>query len=147
MKRILAIIIVLLMGLASGYVRAQTVVGGYDLEKIAAATVERLTKADVVTPADKLDVSNVRASASSDPLVHGSEVIQFYARLGRILVERKAATPAEIDAVNKAAAKSGGVKIGGLNPAVLAASYLDLLVRKGMLTLQQAQAILDSAKR
>lgn len=126
--------------------RATTIVGGYDLEKIEASTVESLTKSGIVTAADEIDVSSVVTTVSKDPLVRGTDIIAFYDRLGAILVKKKILSQQEITVAQNVASKSGGMKIGGLNPVVLAASYLDLLVKKQIISLSEAQNILDTSK-
>jgi len=146
LKTLLMLSLLMVPILLSTKLCAQTIAGGYDLEKIAAATAERLIDAGVVKPSDKLEVAAARPSALQDPLVRGADIVAFYDRLGALLVERKIASQQEIDVARKAASESGGVKIGGLNPVVLAASYLDLLVQKGVCTLPEAQSILDAAR-
>jgi hypothetical protein len=144
MRLMLSVLAVLVFLSAVAF--AQTIVGGYDLEKLATSTAQQLANAGVVKPSDKFEIAAVKPSAANDPLVRGADIVAFYDRLGVLLVKKKIASQQEIDAVKKSVSESGGMKTGGLNPVVLAASYLDLLARKGIITLHEAQSILDSAK-
>lgn len=147
MNRIFAIIILSLISLTALNVLAKTIVGGYDLDKIAAATVEGISKAGLIDRKEAALLALPVESSSKDPLVRGADVIRFYERIGTVLIEKQLATQQDIETTKKMAAESGGLKIGGLNPVVLAASYLDLLTRNGVITLSEAQSILDSAKK
>ena len=131
---------------ASKGVCGGVVIGGYDVVKIAKETVNILKEKNVVPVSSAPELDSRLALQSSDPLVSGTSIVEFYSNLGKLLVEKNMASQKEIDTAKTAAAKSGGVKIGGINPVVLAASYLDLLVQKGIITLPTAQSILDSAK-
>ena len=125
---------------------AGVVIGGYDVVKIAKETVSILKEKKLVPESSITSLGALLDVRSSDPLISGTSIVGFYSDLGKLLVEKNIASQKEIDAAKTAAAKSGGVKIGGVNPVVLAASYLDILVRKNLLTLQSAQSVLDSAK-
>lgn len=146
----LAILIAIVISLATIPTVAQTtVIGGYDMNQVADATVDLIAARGLTTQAEATELRQSLAvgKPSSDPLVSGVSIIALYDRIGAILVTKNIATAQEIDAVKKTAAASGGVVIGGVNPVVLAASYLNLFAQKGIITLHQAQLLLDSSRK
>lgn len=126
-----------------------TVIGGYEMNQVADATVELIAARGLTTQAEATELrqSLTVRKPSSDPLVSGAPIVALYDRIGAILVAKNITTAQEIDAVKKTAAASGGVVIGGVNPVVLAASYLNLFAQKGIITIHQAQLLLDSSRK
>ena len=124
-------------------------VGGYDVTKIAVATIDLLQEKGIATidEAKAFRVSLSAAQPPDDPLVADPHIIDWYRRLGTLFVEKGVATSEEIARLHARAQQSGGLRVAGQNPLVLATSFLDLLVTKKLVTLQQAQSILDTAKQ
>lgn len=121
-------------------------VGGYDVAKIAVATVDVMNAKKIITDAEaKDDRGRIASIRSGDPLVAAAPIVDLYEKLFARLVDKGVASKDDIAAIRKTAAAGGGLKIGGLNPVVLAASCLDILAKKGLLTPSEAQAILDSS--
>lgn len=148
MRRIPSIFAVALILLSSAIASAQgPVVGGYDVAKIASATVDVLGAKKVITDAEANEYRGRIASIRpGDPLVAAAPLVELYEDLFSQLVDKGVALRDDITAVKKTAAAGGGLKVDGLNPTVLAASCLDLLARKGILPLAEAQSILESSK-
>jgi len=149
MKKILFIVLLLAVtGLMpkAGVCKGSASIGGYDVAKIAASTLNFLKEKNVISESGEREFSGLLSDWPADPLAIGPSLTNFYSRLGAVLIEKNIASQKEIDDATATAKQSGGVKIGGLNPVLLAASYLNLLVQKGIITLPTAQSILDSAK-
>lgn len=124
------------------------IIGGYDVAMVASATVELLAEKRVITAAEAKGMDAAIASLpSSDPLLSAAPAVDLYEGIFQRLADRGIASPAEIAAMKKAAAESGGVKANGMNPLLLAASCLDLLSKKSLIPLPEAQKILDTARR
>lgn len=149
MKKLLpTIIIALFVAMASSAWAGQgVVVGGYDVEKLAADTISALESGGVITKAEAGELCvALPTDQPQDTLMASPAVIGVFDRIGTVLMVKDVALASDVESFNKAAAESGGLKIAGRNPVVLAASYLDLLARKGVISLQKAQFILDTAK-
>jgi len=121
-------------------------IGGYDVAKIAASTLNVLKEKSVIAEPVEKEFADLLSDWPADPLALGPSFADFYSRLGAVLIEKNIASQKDVDNAATAAAQSGGIKIGGVNPVVLAASYLNILVQKGIITLPAAQSILDSSK-
>ena len=150
MKRLivaLAAAFFIILSASHGMCAGRTVIGGYDTAMIAQSTLDILQEKGFVGDRDTKGLRALLEAEQVDPLLSNSTIIDFYDCAGRVLTERGLATSAEIAAVRDRAAKSGGVKIGGVNPVVLAASFLDLLVQKGIVSAPRAQTLLDAAKK
>lgn len=135
--------------LASGRAAAQgaVVVGGYDLSRVTAQTLAALVARDLMTREEAASLeAKIAKTAGADPLVAAVPVVEAYAAMADRLVGKGAITRAEADGARKAAAAAPGLKAGGLNPVVLAASWLDLIAKKGIISLEQAQQTLDAAR-
>ena len=149
MKRLAFIIIVFCMVIIQSRVAfccGPAVLGGYDVSKIAMATLDNLKGEKALTDEQYSDLSKMLVAEPADPLAWSTSYIDLYERLGALLVERGVATKENVESIYAAAREGGGAKIAGINPVVLAAGFLDLIARKGILSLPQAQSILDSAK-
>lgn len=129
-----------------GICQSSASIGGYDVAKIVSSTLNVLKEKNVISEFEQKEFAPSIVKQSADPLTFGPEFVDFYSDLGALLVEKKIVTQKEIDTAKASAAQTGGVKIGGLNPVVLAASYLNILVQKGIVTLPTAQSILDTSK-
>jgi len=149
MKKILALtIMTFLIVLAQGAQAGQgVVVGGYDVAKLAYDTISVLESGGVISKAEAGELSGaLPKDQPQDTLMASPAVTGVFDRIGTVLMVKGVALASDIESFDKAASESGGLKIAGRNPVVLAASYLDLLARKGVISLQQAQAVLDSSK-
>lgn len=115
--------------------------GGYCVDTLARETLKVIQgKAESKTEAiSKLSLPE--AQAAPDALSGGIPYYNFYDTLWLSgLFQDKQATFDE-------AAAAGGTKIGGVNLVVLGARTLQRMVELGWLTMEQAQGILDQAKR
>lgn len=142
---IFSFLIFLIVSTASGASAVR--IGGYDVAQIASSTIGALEKKQVIGSADTQGLAAlIDLGKNADPLVAAQSIVMFYDKLGSLLVEKKILTAAEVESARAGAAQSGGVKAGGLNPVVLAASFLDAMSKKGIITVQFAQTILDDAR-
>lgn len=148
MKSITILLAFLILLIASTVSGASSVrIGGYDVAQIASSTISVLEKKQVIGSADTQGLAAlIDLGKNADPLVAAQSIVMFYDKLALLLVEKKILTAAEIESARAEAAQSGGVKAGGLNPVVLAASFLDAMSKKGIITVQFAQTILDDAR-
>lgn len=122
-------------------------IGGYDVRRIAISTMNALEAKKMIGDADVSALSALLDSGKvSDSLAAAQPVVKFYEKLGSLLVEKKVLVAADVESAKAVSAASGGVKAEGLNPIVLAASFLDAMSKKGIISIGEAQAILDSAK-
>lgn len=150
MKNILSILTILYLVCAFepwGFCGSGLNVGGYDVAAIAASTAGALQKKKELADVPAAELTAPAGTEPSDALASGSAIVDFYDRLGNLLIKRGLVTAGEIENAKQAAVKSGGLKIAGYNPVILAASFLNLLVEKGMISLPEAQSILDSSKK
>lgn len=142
---IFSFLILLSAGAASG--ASAVLIGGYDVARIASSTVDVLEKKQLIGREDAAGLSALLDSGSaSDPLVAAQTIAMFYDKLGAFLVGKDILAAADIESAKNQASQSGGVKAGGLNPVVLAASYLDAMSKRGVVSVSGAQTILDVAK-
>ena len=143
------IIAILFLIFASGSLQASSVrIGGYDVEKIVASTLDLLNTKSMVSLEDiKKLQEDVNLQNSTDPLIAGSSLVDFYNKLDELLVKKNIISIEDVNSIKEKSSRSGGVKIGGLNPVVLAALHLDLLVKKNITDIKTAQSILDEAKK
>lgn len=122
-------------------------IGGYDVARIAVATMDALKTKGVLGDADIVALSCLLGPGSAtDPLVAAQSIVEFYGKLGAVLVVKKTLTTVDVESAKIPARESGGMKASGLNPVVLAASFLDALGKKGIVSIDAAQAILDGAR-
>lgn len=117
-------------------------IGGYDTAKIANETVAILEAKGVVNKGEII----FEPKESPDALVVAPEFVRFYEDLGSLLIRKKIIEAEDVIKIEDLAAKSGGLKAGGLNPIVLAAGYLNILSQKGIIEISAAQKILDNAR-
>lgn len=142
---IFSFLILLSASIASG--ASSVRIGGYDVAQIASSTISVLEKKQVIEDAEAANLATLLdLERTSDPLVAAQSIVMFYDKLALLLVEKKILAAAEVESARAGAAQSGGVKAGGLNPVVLAASFLDAMSKKGVITVQFAQTILDDAR-
>lgn len=139
--------LLILLGIGAVPCAADTRIGGYDVSRIATSTLDVLKAKGILNDAGaaKLEVF-LDSENASDPLIASQSIVEFYGKLGAILIEKKTLTAEDVESAKIQARESGGMKAGGLNPVVLAASFLDALGKKGVVTVGDAQAILDNAK-
>jgi len=142
----LAIIYLLYAFIPCGLCSDGAVIGGYDVQKIAQTTLKVLHEKKVLPDKQFSEFEKLLPAKQSDPLASGSSMIDLYAQLGAYLVEKAIASEEDIAAAKTASAESGGIKIGGYNPVILSASFLNILVTKNIISLSEAQSILDSSK-
>jgi len=121
-------------------------IGGYNVSALATKTAALLQSKGVVDGKKAGELDKLIARQPEDPLAAGPGIIEFYKRLGNILISKNIAKRADIDKLKQEATQSGGVKIGGMNPVVLAASYLNFLADRGVITLKEAQNVLDTTR-
>ena len=121
-------------------------IGGYDVTKLSASTLEIVKEKGIVTDKKASDLEKLITTQPADLLSEGTSIIDFYNKLGEIFISKGIATKADIEKSTEAATQSGGVKIGGMNLVVLGASYLNLLIDKDLLTQDGAQQVLDHAR-
>jgi len=122
------------------------VAGGYNVQKIAEETLKILQEKKVLSDKSLGEFEKLLPAEQIDPLASSSSIIDLYDRLGAYLVERGIASEEDVTAAKIASAESGGIKIGGYNPVVLSASFLNILVKKDIISISKAQFILDSSK-
>jgi len=142
----LAIIYLLYAFIPCGLCSDGAVIGGYDVQKIAQTTLKVLHEKKVLPDKQFSEFERLLPAKQSDPLASGTSIIDLYDKLGAFLVEKAIASEEDITAAKKTAAESGGLKIGGYNPVVLSASFLNILVKGNIISLSDAQAVLDSSK-
>lgn len=122
-------------------------IGGYDVSRIATSTLGVLKAKGVLNSADTAGLAvSLNSAKGSDPLVASQSIVEFYGKLGAILIEKKTLMAEDVESAKIQARESGGIKAGGLNPVVLAASFLDALIQKEIVSVDAAQTILDGAK-
>lgn len=126
---------------------ASVKIGGYDMMRLADATLSGLVAKGLL---DGKEAEEVIAAAgrpdTNDPLVAAASFVAMYRRLGDLLVQKEIVERSDILRAEEVAHASGGIKAGGANPVVLAASFLDILVKKGLFSLVDAQKILDDSR-
>ena len=122
------------------------VAGGYDVARIAGATLNVLKEKKILSESSFNNLEKLLTPDSKNPLASSSSIIDLYDKIGTYLVEKGIASQEDITAAKTAAAQSGGIKIGGYNPVILSASFLNILVKKNIISLSEAQSILDGAK-
>lgn len=121
-------------------------IGGYDVFAGANMTLDALDSKKVVSEKEYAGFKKLLVCGAEDEMTMGPALGAFYDGVGAFLIERRVITKQEFDFVKNMAAISGGVKIGGYNPVVLLASFLDLLVKSHVLSQEAAQSILDGSK-
>lgn len=149
MKKVFFIVLlVVIIGLTSkaGICDDTALIGGYDVAKIAVSTLNVLKEKNVISESGKKEFAGLFSDWPTDPLSLGPSFTDFYSRLGAVLIEKNIVTRKDVDNATTTAQQSGGVKIGGYNPVVLAAFYLNILVQKGIISLTTAQSILDKSR-
>lgn len=115
--------------------------GGYCLETLWQET-NKAMQTGTAAEASILEIpSPIQESVTSETTYYG-----YYETLWQNLVEKGLATDEENKKAFEEATKAGGTKIGGVNLVVLAARTLQKLVDLQVLTLDQAQKILNGAK-
>lgn len=107
--------------------------GGYCVAVLTATTSGIIAN---WIPIDKKEISSSVASN-----------LNHYESLWDDMIKAKRATEQEREKVFLEAKKAGGNKIGGINLVVLAAGTLQHLVDKDVVTQEEAQRILDEAKK
>ncbi len=133
---------VLVPGVAKG-----AVIGGYDVAAIARETVAVLADRAAITGDEAVELeANAAALPSNDALLAAGPLLDIYEKIFALLVTRGVLSAGEAAEAKALAARSGGVKAGGMNPLVLAAACLDILAGKGLLSRGEAQQLLDKAK-
>lgn len=135
--------------LAAGRAAAleRVVVGGYDLSRVSSQTFAALAVKDLMTREEAASFeAKIAQTAGADPLVAAVPVVEAYAAISERLVEKGVVTQAEAADARSMAAASAGLKAGGVNPVVYAASLLDLIAKKGVISSRQAQQMLDASR-
>ncbi len=115
------------------------VMGGYCLKTIWNET-DRAIRINTTEPIVE------ETTKSTDSLPSETDYYGYYEKLWQNLVQKGLATEEESKKAFEEASKAGGTKIGGVNLVVLAARTLQKLVDLKMLTLEQAQGILNGAR-
>lgn len=128
-----------------GFCRDAGSAGGYNVTRIAVATLDILKEKGILPESSFKEFSKLLPAKQTDLLSSGSSVIDLYDRLGTFILEKGISSQDDISAAKRLAAEGGGLKIGGYNPVVLFASFLDILVQKDVVSLSEAQHILDES--
>lgn len=147
MKSLITTLFILLLLTPLHSQAAVAIYGGYDLKQITTGITKTLVEKGAISESDGHKLSTqVELETSIDPLIAGSTIIQFYTSLGSLLVNAKVINETDVTKVVESAKTGGGIKISGINPVVLSAAYLNLLSGKGLITVDAAQNMLDTAK-
>ena len=133
---------------APAFVCAQgVVVGGYDVAKIAGETVGLLAEKGAIDAAQaKAFAREAAALPAGDALLAAGPLVALYGKLFEGLVAQGVLAANDVAGAKRAAEAAGGLKAAGMNPLVFAAACLDLLSKKGIFSLEEAQQLLDAAK-
>lgn len=132
MQALKILFVLLLIPLTTRAENCPVVMGGYCLETLWQET-KKAIEAEALEP--------VQESLSTETTYYG-----YYETFWRKLVDRGLVTDEESKQAFEEATKAGGTKIGGVNLVVLAARTLQKLVDLKILTLAEAQGILNGAK-
>ncbi len=103
--------------------------GGYCVSAIADQAAKKLKK-----------------EVTTETATEGTAYLTYYEKLWNQMVREGNATTKERESAFKEASRAGGTKIGGVNLVVLGARTLQKLVDLQLLTLEEAQGILDQSK-
>ena len=116
------------------------------LNQLATGTVRLLQSAGLAEIKEAAALTEwVSHMDQQNLLSSDAAIVDFYKELGILLLAKNKATQEELDGIVRQARESGGLKIAGLNPIILGAGYLNLLVLKDVVSIDQAQKILDQA--
>lgn len=128
---------------------SQVYFGGYNINLLHEGTVELLKNKQIIDANDIKEINSALKGENSKTGVYamGVPVLQAFEKLANVLLKKYPILKSGIDAGMRKASDSGGVKIGGYNIVVLYAGLLDALVNSNMISLAEAQAVLDRAKQ
>lgn len=131
----------------AGLVHAQTCAyrdGGYCVSAIAEVTAKKLSVPTEMAAWGKSKGEGVLLAGEG--VLGGTNYLDYYENIWDQMVKDKKATDEERKRAFDEAKKAGGTKIGGYNLVVLSARTLQQLVDKKIITGEEAQGILNTAK-
>jgi hypothetical protein len=126
---------------------ARVFFGGYDPMAMGLEFLELLARKRFLT-SDELADARLRAkSCPSCNLLSLSAIVHMARVVCDVVVEQEVISKAQRDAAIASSKKSGGTKIGDVNPIALYVRLLETLIKDGRIDKSEGQAVLDRSRK